>query len=178
MIRAFGLVSLAYGMLVIALAFWIVFQAKGTFESSEILSFALLIIHGVLQMTYVGLTLHLLKLPLANDISTLDDFIAQNIEVDTHILKPSGFAVACGVMGFIGMATMSIGAAILLYVFARSGGGDLTPGLLAVAILITAIPSFIYTIRTIGTRRVAGVIEADEKIEFDEEYSFDQFEED
>jgi hypothetical protein len=176
MIRVFGIVTFAYGLLVLGLAYWIFDAANGNFDSSKILSIVLLIIHGLLQMVYVSLTFYLLKLPLANDISTLDDFIAQDIEVDTHILKPTGFAVACGILGFVGMATMSIGAAFMLYFYARSGLGE--PGLLSIAILITAIPSFLYTVRTIGTRRVDGTINPNEKIEFDEEYSFDQFEKD
>lgn len=178
MIRAFGLVALCYSLLVIAVAFWVVFQSKNQLEASEILSFIMLILHGIFLMVYVGLTRYMLELPLANKISTLDDFIAQDIEVDSRIIKPSGFAMACGIFGFFGLAVMSLGSGVILYGLVRTGGSDMAPMMMAFGILITGIPSFIYIIRTIGLRRVAKEIGSQAEKTDDEEYTFNQFEED
>lgn len=176
MIRTIGLVSLTYSLLVLGFAFWIVSEAKGSFGAEEYISFGLLILHAVLQMVYVGLTMPLLKFPSVNEISTLDDFIAQNIEIDSNVLKPSGFAVACGIVGFLGLAVISFGSGTILYTMVRRGVDEFVPMILSIGILLTAVPSVIYNVRTIGMRRFARDLPEEDEIE--ESYSFNQFEED
>jgi hypothetical protein len=170
MLKLWGYIGYLHSFAILGFVVW-AFSKNNNSSPDDVfvLIMLLLVFAAIVLIVYNVLVFPLLKFRTYKTMSALDEFLAQDMDVGDAILKPSGLAKVLGTLGLLALIGTLMSAAVIAYevVESNSFGGSWRSeevlGLLAaIIVLVTGVFEFLFTIRTINTKRIEAIADSPE----------------
>ena len=162
MLKRFSVISIFYSISAYLLAAYIILTNNNIdLDEPEFWSSVILVIHGTAQVMYTLSSRRMLHLVPYKEMDTLDDFMAQPMDIDTQIIENSGWMKTLAFLGILGCIVSIVSGAMMFYYILQTVFSpwrdfrEVSLVFISLAALGFGIPTLVYNIRTFAFRGIS-----------------------